>query len=320
MPGAFPAAPPTLSGDLETISRFLQSPTQLRRRLRSYVDLRFVADQVLTARYRSTGGAVLYEMSEPFVSDRTVEAVGAGSEYPYANLPTGTGAIAAVQKWGQKVILTDEEIERNIYAGAAVDRNLKKVVNGIIKQVDGIAFSAIASATSGASFFGTAAALSGAGGVAWDAAGAKILFTILKAKAAIVGLNLGYTPDTVILDDTSYALMMQDTTITNAWRRETTDNPVYTGQILQRVAGLNIIVTPNLPGAVHEVWVADSTQLGGMADEMDAAPGYATADLAVQIKSIRRDSSDSWDLQGRRKTVPIVQEPGAAFRITAVYT
>jgi hypothetical protein len=317
MPGAFPAAPPTLSGDLETISRFLQSPTQLRRRLRSYVDLRFVADQVLTARYRSTGGAVLYEMSEPFVSDRTVEAVGAGSEYPYANLPTGTGAIAAVQKWGQKVILTDEEIERNIYAGAAVDRNLKKVVNGIIKQVDGIAFSAISSATSGASFFATATTLSGS---AWDAATPKILLTVLKAKAVIVGLNLGYNPDTLIMDDTSYALMMQDTTVTNAWRRETTDNPVYTGQILQKVAGLNIVVTPNLPSAAHEVWVVDSTQLGGMADEMDAAPGYATADLAVQIKSIRRDSSDSWDLQGRRKTVPIVQEPGAAYRITAVYT
>jgi hypothetical protein len=84
------------------------------------------------------------------------------------------------------------------------------------------------------------------------------------------------------------------------------------------VAGLNIVVTPNLP-VTTEVWVADSTQLGGMADEMDAAPGYATADLAVQIKSIRRDSSDSWDLQGRRKTVPIVQEPGACYRITAVH-
>jgi hypothetical protein len=320
MPGAFPAAPPSLSGDLETISRFLQSPTQLRRRLRSYVDLRFVADQVLTARYRSTGGAVLYEMSEPFVSDRTVEAVGAGSEYPYANLPTGTGAIAAVQKWGQKVILTDEEIERNIYAGAAVDRNLKKVVNGIIKQVDGIAFSAIASATSGGSFFTTATApTTGTGWAGSGASGPRILFDILNAKAKIVGLNLGYTPDTVVMDDTSYALMMSDNAVTNTWRRETTDNPIYTGQILQKVAGLNVVVTPNLPAAAHEVWVLDSTQLGGMADEMDAAPGYATADLAVQIKSIRRDSSDSWDLQGRRKTVPIVQEPGAAFRITAVY-
>ena len=42
------------------------------------------------------------------------------------------------------------------------------------------------------------------------------------------------------------------------------------------------------------------------------------ADLAVQIKSIRKDENDAWDLQGRRKTVPVVQEPGAAVKLTSV--
>src|ERR1700748_3726442 len=99
MPNSYPASPPTLSGDLETISRFLQSPTQIRRRLRNFVDLRFVSDQVLTQRFNTSGGAALYEQSEPFVTDRAVEAVSAGSEYPFANLPTDTAAIAAVSKW-----------------------------------------------------------------------------------------------------------------------------------------------------------------------------------------------------------------------------
>jgi hypothetical protein len=311
MPGAFPAAPPTLSGDLETISRFLQSPTQIRRRLRTYQDLRFVADQVLIQRFRSQGGAVLYELSEPFVSDRTVEAVSPGSEYPYANLPTGTAAIAAVTKWGQKVIISDEEIQRSVYAGAAVDRNLRKVVNSIIKQVDGVTMSAIASAISSGTYATAASS-------AWSAATPKILFDILNAKAAVVARNLGYNPDTVVMDDTSYALMMTDQTITNAWRRETTDNPVYTGEI-QTVAGMTIVVTPNMP-TTTEVYVLDSTQLGGMADEIDNAPGYAVSDLGVEIKSIRRDSNDSWDLQGRRKTVPVVQEPGACQRLTGVHS
>src|SRR6266545_7445228 len=124
MPGTYPAAAPTLSGDTLSISRFLQSPTSLQRRLRTFRDLRFVSDQLLTQRFRSTGGAVLYDQTEPFVSDRTIEAVSAGSEYPFANLPTGTAAVAAIQKWGQKVRLTDEEILRNAYAGAAVDRSL----------------------------------------------------------------------------------------------------------------------------------------------------------------------------------------------------
>src|SRR5258707_7544252 len=142
MPGTYPAAPPTLSGDLETISRFLSSPTQIRRRLRDYIDLRFVADQILTQRFRTSGGAALYELSEPFVTDRAVEAVGAGAEYPYANMPTGTAGIAAVFQWGQKVPVTHEEIARNRDARQTVHPALRQTVNTIIKQVHSRATSA----------------------------------------------------------------------------------------------------------------------------------------------------------------------------------
>jgi hypothetical protein len=304
MPGTYPASPPTLTGDLESISRFLQSPTQIRRRLRDFRDLRFVADQILTQRFRSTGGAVIYEQSEPFISDRVVEGVGPGSVYPYANLPTGAGAIASVVKWGQKVLLTDEEITRNAYAGDAAARALRKVVNSIISKVDSVAMSAMTSAVTQ-----TSAVANGA----WSVSGTPtILRDILKAKAVVVGLNLGYVPDTVVLDDSHYAYAMSDDKLTNAWKREQSDNPVYTGQI-QTVAGLTFVVSPNI-GA--DPYVLDSLQLGGMADEMDGAPGYAVDELAVQIKSIRKDDQDAWDLQGRRKTVPVVQEPGAAVKIT----
>jgi len=310
MPGTFPAGAPVLTGDSLAISRFLQSPAALNRRLRDYNDLRFVSDQILTGRFRSSGGAVLYEQSEPFVSDRTAESVGAGSEYPYANLPTGTAAIAAIQKWGQKVLLTDEEIARNQYGGAAVDRGMRKVINSIISQVDAITMSLIASAVT-QTFDVTAT-----GGGAWTGT-STILRDILRAKAIVTKLNLGYKPDTIVLSDVAYAYMMTDTNITNAWRRETTDNPVYTGSI-ERVAGLNIIVSPNLPATTG--YVLDSTQLGGMADEVDGAVGYSVSDLAVQVKSIRKDEQDAWDLQARRKTVPLVQEPGAAVKLTALGT
>ncbi|MEV4287358.1 hypothetical protein AB0K40_17780 [Nonomuraea bangladeshensis] len=305
MPGSYPAAPPSLSGDLETISRFLANPSAIQRRLRTFRDLRFVSDRLLTQRFRTSGGAVLYEMSEPFVTDRAVTAVGAGSEYPSANLPTGTAAIASVSKWGQKVPITDEEITRNVYGGAAVDRNLRKVVNSIIKQVDAVTMSAIASAVTN-TFDVTANS-----GVAWTAASPTILRDILEAKAVVVNQNLGYMPDTLALNDTAYAIVMSDEKITNALRREAVDTPVYTGEI-ERIAGLTIVVSP----AITTPMVLDSTQLGGMADEQADAPGYAVSDLSVQVKSIRVDSADKWDLQGRRLTVPVVQEPGAAVELT----
>lgn len=309
MPGTYPAAAPTLSGDTLSISRFLQNPAALSRRLRDFRDLRFVSDQMLTQRFRSQGGAVLYDQSEPFVSDRTAESVGAGSEYPYANLPTGTAAIAAIQKWGQKALLTDEEIARNAYAGAAADKAMRKVVNSVISQVDSITMSAIASAVS-QTFNVTAT-----GGGVWTGATPTILRDIFRARAIPMALNLGYNIDTLVVNDTQYAYMLTDTGISNLLRRESTDNPVYSGQ-LERLGSLNLIVSPNLPATT--AYLLDSNALGGMADEVDGAPGYAVSDLAVQVKAIRKEEQDAWDLQARRKTVPVIQEPGAAVKLTNV--
>jgi len=298
---SFPAGPPSLSGDTLSISRFLQNPAQIQRRLRTFRDLRFISDQLLTQRFRSQGGAVLYEQSESQLTTRDVEQVAPGSAYPYADTTTSTAAIAAIQKWGQKVLLTEEEILRNVYAGAAVDRKLRKVVNTIIKQVDGITMSAIYSGVTATS----------AVEAAWTAAGAVFLRDVLKAKAVVVGKNQGYMPDTLALNDTQYAYLMSDEKVTNARSRETRDNPVYTGEV-EVIAGLVIVVSPSITNPL----VLDSTQLGGMADETDAMPGYAVSDLSVQVKAIAHEESDSWDLQGRRKTVPVVQEPDAAVEIT----
>ena len=305
MPGTYPAPPPTLSDPLLTISRFLSSPTQIVRRVRDYTDLRFVADQVLTQKFNSSGGAVLYEASEPFVSDRTVTAVSPGSEYPGAEMPNGTAGLAAVLKWGQRTDLTDEEITRNARPGSAADRKLRKLVNSVIKQVDAIAMSAV----------NTAITANTAATTAWATIATATPFNdIQKAKAQIRKLNLGYNPDIVVMDDDRYAALTNNAIVAGLLRRENEQNPVYTGEF-ERIAGLRIIVTPNLP-VTSTVIVADSTQLGGMADEVQTAPGYAKTDLGVEIKSIRKDEADKWTLQGRRITVPVVQEPGAGYRIT----
>jgi hypothetical protein len=306
VPNTYPAAAPTLSGDTLTISRLLQNPAFIARVLRTFRDLRFVSDQILTQRFRSNGGAVLYDQSEAIVSDRTVEAVSPGSEYPFANLPTGTAAVAAIVKWGQKTRLTDEEIARSVYAGSAIARNMQKVVNSIIRQVDAVSMSAVQSAAADTATAGS-----------WDnatAANRKPLDDILLAVQRIEDRNQGYSPDTLVVSPKGYTYLMLSELIANLRQRETTDNPVYTGDI-ERVAGLTVLKTPAL---TTTALVLDSTALGGMADEMDGAPGYAVADLAVQVKAIRQDDLDAWDLQGRRKTVPVVQETGAVEEITGV--
>jgi hypothetical protein len=58
--------------------------------------------------------------------------------------------------------------------------------------------------------------------------------------------------------------------------------------------------------------VLDSNQLGGMADEVDGAPGYAVSDLAVQVKSIRLDGPGRLRPAGSSQDGP--GGPGAGCR------
>jgi hypothetical protein len=74
----YPPAAPTLSGDTETISRFLQSPTLIARRLRTLLEQRYIADALLTGRFQVSGGAIQYETGESIFSTDNPQAVSAG--------------------------------------------------------------------------------------------------------------------------------------------------------------------------------------------------------------------------------------------------
>ena len=301
----FPPAAPTLSGDLLTIHRLLQTPTLLQRRLRTITDLRFVSDQILTQRFRSSGGAVLYEVSEPIVSDRPVESVAPGAEYPMALTPEGAAALAAVLNWGQATAITDAEIKRSVPMGNAVDRKLRKLMNSVISRVDAITMSAV----------GSAVTATQAAGANWDNASATILRDLERAKAKVVDLNQGYNPDTILMSSTKYAEMASDEKVATLRRREDSANPIYSGKI-DIIDDLTVITTStgNLPS--DDVWVLDSTQLGGMADETEVDPGYTMAELGIQVQTERIPKRDSFEMWARRITVPVIQEPSAAVKIT----
>lgn len=305
MPTTFPPAGASLSGDLLTVHRTLQSPTLIQRRLQTITDLRFVSDQILTQRFRSAGGSVLYEVSEPIMSSRAIESVAPGAEYPLSATPDGTAALAAVLNWGQATLITDAEIKRTVPMGDAVDRKLRKLINSVIAKIDSITISAI----------GSAITATGAAGAAWDATTTNILRDLEKAKAAIIDLNMGYNPDTVLMSSTKYAEMASDPAVATLRRREDPGNPIYSGKI-DIIDDLKVLTTSsaNLPS--DDVWVFDSAQLGGMADEMDVDPGYTVSELGVQVQTQRIPERDSFRMWARRITVPVIQEPGAGYKIT----
>jgi hypothetical protein len=190
-----------------------------------------------------------------------------------------------------------------------VNKGLLKLTNSAGLVIDQAVVSVIASAITATR----------AAGAAWTSATPTILRDILRAVADVRALNLGYEPDVLLVDDSTWAYMASDTAIASAMARETATNPVSTGRF-QRLSGLEVIPTPaaNLPGGVAgSAWVLDTNQLGFIATE-DLGGGYQQAGELIQSKVIREEHRDLWRLRARANFVPVVTDPGAGFKITGV--
>lgn len=305
MPFTYPAPSPTISGDYLTIHRLLQSPELIARRLRTLSEQRFIADALLTGRFEAVGGAIQYEQGESIYTDRTPEQVRPGMEYPLTGIGLGPTQVAEVVKWGQDVPVTDEAIKR--LNRNPVDRAFLKLVNQMVKTVDAVALAAISSAITA-----TAAAAA-----SWATATAKQIFLdVAKAKTAVIDLNEGFEPDTVVVSTTAWMYAMATFADAGYLPREDRNAPLFTGQF-PVIDGMRWLATPNVPLA-NAATVVDSTQLGGMADENLGGPGYSGATAGVETKSIRDEEKDGYRLRARRITVPVVLEPGAGYEITGV--
>jgi hypothetical protein len=304
MPYTYPPARPTLSGDVETINRFLATPTLVSRALRTLAQQRYISDRLLQQRFQVQGGAVVYETGESIFTADNPRSVAPGAEYPLTTAPTGAASVAKTVKWGQDTIVTDESIKRQLMN--PVNRGLLKLVNQNVKFIDSIALAAVASAVTAT----TAVTAS------WKTAtAAQMLTDVAQAKASILALNQGYDPDVVVLDDATWARAYAGFVSGGFLPRESVAGAVTTGNFAV-IDGMTFLPTPNLPTA-GTILIADSSMLGGMADEDLGGPGYTNAGApGVEGKTIRDDDDDKWKLRMRRVCVPIVQEPAAGFVLT----
>ncbi len=307
----YPPVAPSVSGDAVTISRFLNNPTLIARRLRTLAEQRFIADVLLTGRVATTSGSVLYETGESIYSDRAPQPVQPGAEYPLTPISTGDASMAKTVNWGNDAEVTDAAIARQLFN--PVDKALTKLVNQTVKTVDGVAMAAVHSAVTQ----NTAAIASWAG----TGSTPQVLRDIARAQGKIKALNQGYDPDLLIVDDATFANLVSDTAVAALLRRENASNPIYTG-VFPVISGLTVLPSPNITSAGTSsayALIVDSRALGSMVDEDLGGPGYVSAGgVGIQAKTIRQDETDKWRLRCRRVTVPIVQEPAAAWKITGV--
>ncbi len=301
MPYLYPPAAPTISGDYITVSQFLNDTPVVNYELSLLARQRFVALSVLTGRQTTTSGSLQVQGAEGIYADRAVEVVAPGAEYPLTTLTTGPLSQVSTQKWGEDTLITDEAVSREKFP--VVQRAMTKLVNTAAKNIDGLALSLIASAVT------QTQGVAGTGN--WTGASPTILRDILNAKATLYGLNRGYEPDVLLVNDATWAAVASDSTLINTLQRETTSNAVYSGQ-LTSLAGVRILPTPNLPAA--GAWLIDSSMLGGLVTEQ-LGGGYQSAGELLESKTMRDDNNDRWRMRVRATFAPYIREASAAIKI-----
>lgn len=135
-PVAHPLGPPTVSGNKVTVDTMLNQPTRITRMIMDLTLQRFIADRVFANAGGVTGGAVIYDQAtlNELYTDRDVQQVPPGGEFPLVTSERQVPKVAEVEKWGGKVFITDEAKNRN--NTAAFTNQIRQLSNTIVRKVN----------------------------------------------------------------------------------------------------------------------------------------------------------------------------------------
>ncbi len=282
----------------EQIHELLRNKASIARRVRTLADQRFIADALLTGRYKAVGGALLYENGDPIEIDDDPESVAPGGDYARSQAFEGDLAAAKTDKWGRDVPILDESIARR--GINPVDRAINQLINRMVRFVDRAALGVIASKVTQ-----TSAAVGN-----WTTATA-IVESVELAKARAEESGEGHVLDTIVLKPSHYAKVMAVLADGNYLPREQ-NNPLTSGW--PQILDLTWLRSPHVPS--NNPLILNTSELGGMADEDLGGPGYSKGYAGIETKAIRKDENDSWLLRARRVTVPVVTDATAGTTLT----
>lgn len=294
MPSPYPVAAPTIAGTNITVSIFLNNPARVQRAIEDMAAQRFVADLILTPGPTATGGAVVYDQvtSNDLFLSQDVQEIEPGSEFPILSSPQAAPLVAIARKYGGEVFLTDEAVRRD--RRDLLRREMGRLRNTIVKRFDTLAMAAIDAAPVNA--------MVGSGD--WTLAATDIIADLATAVGTIVNLDLGYEPDTVIINPAQEIDLLKDADIRTALPRERTDLPIATGN-LGRLMGLDFVVT--------------NRQTAGTAKVLQRrAAGSVSDEIPLYARPIRDERREVVFIHGARVGVPFITDPKAVTNITGI--
>lgn len=111
----YPLALPTVSGNLITVDLMLQQPERITNYLSDITLQNFWANRIFSGAGGVSGGALLYSqlMANDLYTDRDIQNVEPGGEFPIVTSSRQGPQIAVVEKFGGKFPVFDEARDRN---------------------------------------------------------------------------------------------------------------------------------------------------------------------------------------------------------------
>lgn len=291
--GPYPPVPPTVSGEFITVSMFLNDPVRVQRAIENITNLRFVADVILSEGPAIPGGSVLYDQittQGQIFLDRDVEEIEPGADFPLLNGLEQGPLVAIARKYGGEVFITYEDERRD--RRDKLGRRLTQLRNTIVRKVDRIAMATVRAAP----------IIQQTASGSWLTSATDIVRDIAVAKNAITRQELGYFPDTALVNDDQELAMQVDKDIRDALPRELQDGLIRTGNV-GRIMGLDFIATSQvLPG---EVIVLQRKTAGSISDE-----------IPLYTRPIRDERAERVYLHGARLPAAYITDPKSIVRIT----
>ncbi len=291
----YPASPPSISGDNIQISTYLANPPRVSRLLDDLTSQRFIADRLFAPGPRAVGGAVIFDQvtAQDLFLTRDVERIRPGQEYPILTDEAPTPRVAAVDKWGGRIFITDEQRDRNAFD--VFVRETRKLANTVIRKVDQIAIGVLDAAP--VNQFAAAND--------WTtSSGAAMVNNLIDAAALINDSDLGYIADLVFLNPTQFNELLKNKDFRDALGPQAGQSILREG-IIGQFLGIDFGRSNRVaPGTGY---IASQQLAGSISDEVPLA-----------TKTYREEGEDSTYIQSARRVVPYVTDPKAVVRITGI--
>lgn len=293
---AHPLGPPVVSGTLVTVDTMLQQPTRVTRMIMDLTLQRFIADRIFASAGGVTGGAVVYDQAilNELYTDRDVQRVSPGSEFPIITSSRQAPKLALVEKWGGKVFITDEARDRN--NSVLLTNQLRQLANTIVRKINARAIAELETniaAIPALTYTGHDWNAYQPGGTSPSGLANSPMADLLMAQMLADKDELGVSYDTALLNPLNVLRLHQ----------------IYGSGLVQGLQSINYTIYSSNRVAVGTGYVLASQQVGEM--RMEKALGSETW---------REQETERTWIQSSVRPVMYVTNPYAVRKITGLGT